>query len=179
MIFINEDLILEELDKIYTSLDEIKKILFPNISEELPSYQKSDMEFTLMNISQYNTYKHLIPVINSWWWLSDCGNMSIFQAAVNQDGSIDSEGNNKLLLGAVRPVFCDKDVSFAPGDRVRVGNCVFVYLSDGYFISEKGLFFEMFDQNGSVWEDSYLHSIFQKSCRERIFSSKHVPDSCL
>jgi len=61
------------------------------------------IETTLLSIKQYNKYKHLIPPVDSWWWLRTPGYRSFHVSGVSLDGSVFVHGYRVIVKGGVRP----------------------------------------------------------------------------
>lgn len=144
-----------QIEKAENAIKNIKSMLdsddvFPTVSVIDPA---TIPQFELLSSVTYLTYQHQIKKTKEWWWLKSPGNLSIYTAAVNPDGTIDSNGNNVYLYGGVRP--CFKMPGLCPvGVSVLVGRIPFSNIGGDIMLSDFVLYKEKFSDDFSNWETS-------------------------
>lgn len=137
---------------------------------------------TLLSIEEYNKYRDLIPVHDSYWWLRSPNPFLLL--AVYGVRSYDNEVDNKILVA-------DEDIGISPalkisnlessdlkiGNKFMFGGKIFTIISDDYAqcdeIIGKGVFrkdWEILDRDANDYEVSdvkkYINNWFEKAKME-------------
>lgn len=122
-------------------------------------------ELFLLSIEEYEKYKGVIPIVNSWWWLRSPGYLSYLAACFDYNYSVFTYGYYVHSTHGIRPalkVSKSEIENLQIGDRKIYYDFPFIKIDDDLLIAEVPIAFDKFDDKSNDYEKSYVKRFLEE-----------------